>query len=110
MKLNEYQELAQRTANPELTQFEKIENGLMGCCGEAGEAIDILKKYRFQNHELDREKLIYELGDILWYLAQSAVGLGVDLEFIAVKNIEKLMKRYPVKFNAEQSINRDDDK
>ena len=84
MRLNEYQQLAQRTANPKLTQFKKVENGLMGCCGEA--------------------------GDQLWYLAQLATGLNVTLEFIAEMNIDKLRKRYPVKFEAGQSINRDNDK
>ena len=110
MRLNEYQQLAQRTANPELTQFEKVENGLMGCCGEAGEAIDILKKHRYQGHEFNGDKAIEEIGDLMWYIAQFATGIGVTMEEIAIRNIEKLRKRYPVEFNVEQSINRDNDK
>ena len=110
MRLNEYQQLAQRTANPELTQFEKVENGLMGCCGEAGEAIDVLKKHKYQGHEFNRDKAIEEIGDLMWYIAQFATGVGVPMEEIARRNINKLRKRYPIKFNTEQSINRDNDK
>lgn len=75
-------------------------------CGEAGECIDILKKHEFQGHELNEEKLIDELGDVLWYIAQTAVGLNVDLEEIAQHNVEKLKRRYPEGFSADKSINR----
>lgn len=106
MQLNEYQKLAQRTANPKLTNIEKLRNGCYGLCGEAGECIDILKKHEFQGHELNEEKLIDELGDVLWYIAQTAVGLNVDLEEIAQHNVEKLKRRYPEGFSADKSINR----
>lgn len=58
MELNEYQNLAQRTANINDTPGSKIENGILGMCGEAGECADILKKYLFQGHEFDRDKLM----------------------------------------------------
>ena len=45
-----------------------LENGLMGLRGEAGEAIDILKKFLFQGHSLDMKHLAKELGDVAWYL------------------------------------------
>lgn len=45
MTINEYQKAALRTANPRLTLTMQLENGLMGLCGEAGEAMDILKKF-----------------------------------------------------------------
>ena len=45
-----------------------LENGLMGLCGEAGEAMDILKKFLFQGHELDMKHLAKEFGDVVWYL------------------------------------------
>lgn len=54
----------------------------MGLNGEAGEAIDIMKKVLFQDHEFDREHLAKELGDIAWYLAISADAIGYDLETI----------------------------
>ena len=65
---NEYQKLAARTMNPALRGRDVLINGVMGLCGEAGEAIDIVKKHLAQGHELDREGLIKELGDVAWYL------------------------------------------
>lgn len=104
---NEYQELALRTANPDLSPSQSLQEGLMGLCGEAGECVDILKKYLFQGHaELDIEHLAEELGDVAWYLAISAAALGYDLEEIFKINIEKLQKRYPNGFEAERSVNR----
>ena len=75
MTLNEYQKAANRTSG-QLTNHGHIENGVMGLCGESGECIDLVKKATFQGHPLDREKLIDELGDVLWYAAELATGLG----------------------------------
>lgn len=105
MELNKYQEYAQRTSST-IRQNDKIINGCMGLNGEAGECIDIIKKYMFQGHPLDTEKLIDECGDVLWYIAELAAGIGMTLNEIAVHNIDKLRKRYPNGFNAERSINR----
>ncbi|MBP3541844.1 MAG: nucleoside triphosphate pyrophosphohydrolase family protein [Clostridia bacterium] len=94
MQLNEYQALAQRTSNTELA-LDKLTNGLLGLFGEGGECSDIVKKYMFQEHELDKDHLREELGDVLWYVAEVASGLGVTLEAIATENIAKLESRYP---------------
>ena len=104
MTLNDYQKLAYRTSNPDLTNRGLIENGVMGLCGEAGECIDIVKKAMFQGHKLDREKLIEELGDTLWYAAQLATGLDISLDDVAQHNVDKLMKRYPDGFDSERSV------
>ena len=106
MTINEYQKLAMTTLNKELSQKDILINGVMGLCGESGEAIDIVKKYLAQGHELDREHLIKELGDIAWYLAEVATVLDVDLEEVLVRNIEKLKARYPEGFSVEKSLNR----
>ena len=50
-------------------------NSVMGLCGESGEAIDIVKKWMAQGHELDKEHLDKELEDIAWYLAEAAIAL-----------------------------------
>lgn len=85
----------------------RLANGLIGLNGEAGEALDIFKKYLFQAHQLDKEHLAKELGDIAWYLAVSANAIGYDLETIFEMNINKLHHRYPGEgFDAEHSINR----
>jgi NTP pyrophosphatase (non-canonical NTP hydrolase) len=109
MKINEYQKLAMKTLNPELSERDVLINGVMGLCGESGEAIDIVKKHLAQGHPLDKEALAKELGDICWYVAETAQVLGYDLETIMTMNIEKLKKRYPDGFSREDSINRTDD-
>jgi len=107
MTINEYQNAALRTAatdNPE----ELLVNGVMGLAGEAGECIDMVKKWRFQGHKLNFEDLVKELGDVAWYLAVSAFAIGYDLEEILQKNVDKLMKRYPDGFSAERSQHREE--
>jgi len=106
MTPNEYQKLAMTTLNPQLSQKDVLINAVMGLCGESGEAIDIVKKHLHQGHDLDREKLIKELGDIAWYLAEAATALDIDLETVLERNIEKLKSRYPEGFSAERSIHR----
>ena len=106
MTLNEYQKLAMTTLNPALDGKDVLINGVMGLCGEAGEAIDIVKKHLAQGHELDREALIKELGDVAWYLAETAYALGVPLEEVCSRNIEKLRRRFPEGLSEEKSIHR----
>lgn len=106
MTINEYQQAALRTANKSLTPIEQLTNGLMGLNGEAGEAIDILKKHLFQGHELDCEHMAKELGDVAWYLAVSANAIGYDLETVMQMNVDKLKARYPDGFDAEHSLHR----
>ena len=106
MTINEYQKLAMTTLNPELDKKDILINGVMGLCGESGEAIDIVKKHLAQGHELDREHLIKELGDIAWYIAEVATVLDVELEEVLTRNIEKLKARYPEGFSTEKSVNR----
>ena len=108
MTINEYQKLSMTTLNPTLSEKDVLINGVMGLCGESGEAIDIVKKWLAQGHELDKEKLAKELGDICWYLAETATALGLSLEDIMAANLEKLRKRYPEGFDAERSVNRKD--
>ena len=103
---NDYQRQAMALLNPALSRKDVLINGVMGLCGEAGEAIDIVKKHLHQGHELDKQKLAQELGDIAWYLAETAYALDIPLEQILRMNLEKLQKRYPEGFSTERSINR----
>lgn len=107
MTVNEYQNLAMKTLNPALDKKDVLINGVMGLCGESGEAIDIVKKWLAQGHDLDRDKLAKELGDIAWYLAETAYALDISLEEVLRANIEKLAKRYPEGFSPERSRERD---
>lgn len=106
MTINEYQNLAMRTVNPELSKEQMLINSVMGLCGESGEAIDIVKKWYAHGHELDREHLKKELGDIAWYLAEAATALDLDLSDVLECNIEKLKRRYHEGFEKERSVDR----
>ena len=106
MTIHEYQDLAMRTLNPALSPKDVLINAVMGLCGESGECIDIVKKWLAQGHELDREKLAKELGDVAWYLAEAATALEIPLEQILEANIEKLKRRFPEGFSVEASVNR----
>ena len=106
--LNEYQKAAQRTSNTN-RRVSKIKNGLLGLAGEVGELCDHYKKYQYQDHGFDREHMMKELGDVLWYVAELACGLECTLEGIAQMNIDKLKARYPDGFAAEKSLHRAED-
>ena len=104
MKANDYQKQALRTLNPSLSKSEVLINGVMGLCGESGEVIDLVKKHLAQGHELNREKLAKELGDVAWYLAEAATALDISLEDIFKANIDKLKMRYPDGFETKKSL------
>lgn len=107
MRVDEYQQEAMTLLNPALTEKDVLMNALMGLCGESGEAIDVMKKHLFQGHPLDRAKLMKELGDVAWYLAEAATGLGVPLSKILQGNLDKLHARYPQGFDTNRSQNRE---
>jgi len=105
MTANEYQKLAFKTAN-KLNKNEMRLNGALGLCGESGEFADHIKKNLFQGHDLDKEYMTKELGDIMWYVALACTSLDIDLEDVMIGNIDKLKKRFPNGFEKEKSINR----
>ena len=106
MSANDYQRMAMRTAGTYKSDYDMLRNAAYGLNGESGEVIDILKKHEFQGHELDKDKLIDELGDVQWYISLAATSLGVTLEEIMQHNVDKLIKRYPDGFDKSRSINR----
>ncbi len=106
MEANEYQRLALTTLNPALTGKDILINGVMGLCGESGEAIDLVKKHLAQGHTLDKEKLAKELGDVAWYLAETAHAIGYSLSDVLQMNLDKLRSRYPEGFDREKSLHR----
>ena len=121
---NEYQKAALRTAsltgkNKKVSPMVEILlergypvgdlmllNGALGLGGESGEVEDQVKKFIFQGHPLDKEHIAKELGDIAWYLAVAAHGIGYDLDTIFQMNVDKLLARYPNGFEAERSLHR----
>ena len=106
MQANEYQKAAMATLNPALDKKNVLINSVMGLCGESGEAIDIVKKWLMQGHELDKEHLVRELGDVAWYLAEAATALDIPLEAVFQGNLDKLRQRFPNGFDTGASVNR----
>ena len=90
-----YQNAARRTVNLELTDDERLLDASAGLAEEAGEVLSHVRKHLFQGRPLDREAVLLELGDALWCLAIAADTLGVSLQDVAQRNVEKLRSRYP---------------
>ena len=96
MDLNEYQKGALSTAKYETQSFVGLVYTTLGLTGEAGEIANKVKKIIRGDYEIDdalREKLVYELGDVFWYVATLAHELGFTLEAVAKMNLTKLQKR-----------------
>lgn len=77
--------------------------GAIGANSETGEYLDILKKILFQGKEFDdvtKNKLITELGDAIFYITVSLIGLDITLEEVIQSNENKLLERYPNGFDA----------
>ena len=109
MNFSDYQQKAMRSAHVrEPGDLKTLQNAALGLAGESGEVADMIKKVSFQGHQLDERHLAEEIGDILWYCALAATGLGIDLDDIAQGNVDKLMKRYPQGIDQERTIHREE--
>ena len=90
--------------------IERLLTAAVGISAEGGEFTEIVKKMVFQGkpwNEDNREHLIIELGDVLWYVAQACMALEIDIDDVIKGNIKKLEKRYPGgSFNIGHSENR----
>ena len=107
MKFDEYQAAADRVSGGHQTTPDmRVMTAGLGLAGESGEVCDILKKHFRHGHPLADEKLVEELGDVLWYIAEIASAYGWDLEAIALGNLAKLRRRYPNGFTQERSLHR----
>jgi len=107
-RFDHYQNLAKRTANNDLTPSQELSNYALGLVGEAGELVDLVKKFLFHGHDLDQGAIKDEAGDCLWYLAVLLDRAGISFEDVARANIEKLRIRYPGGFTSADSIERRD--
>lgn len=95
MELNEYQEHAIKTMKKDPNPRVALLYFSGAICGEAGEQFEVIKKHIRDGTPLDEQKLIKELGDVLWYIAALAEICDTSLEWIAAENLAKLKKRYP---------------
>jgi NTP pyrophosphatase (non-canonical NTP hydrolase) len=106
--MNLYTEEVLRTYAGEDTLKDKLTLSALGLAGEAGEVIDLIKKWSFQGHPIDQDDLLSEIGDVLWYITLLCSVYGWTLDDAIAVNIEKLRKRYPGDFEAARSINREE--
>lgn len=97
MNLNEYQKEALVTALWSGDDFKDLLHWVLGLSGETGEVSEKLKKIirdkDGQISDADKDELIKELGDVLWYLAVLTHHLGYELEEVGTRNIQKLRSR-----------------
>ena len=93
--LSEYQAEARRTINQGLTDDQRLLDAAAGLAEEAGEVLAHVRKHLLQGRPLDRDSLTLELGDALWCVAITADTLGISLEAVARRNVDKLRARHP---------------
>ena len=106
MTFKDYQKLAERTINTDLTENQKIQHALYGLSSETGEISGIFQK-NLQGHVIKRDELKEEIGDLLWFISEICFLFGFDMGEIAQGNIDKLKKRYPDGFDEDRSVNRE---
>jgi len=98
-------ELDQKGAN-----IERLTTAGVGLAAESGEFLEIVKKMVFQGkpwNDDNREHLIIELGDVMWYVANACIALDISFDEVIKRNVKKLEKRYPGgKFDISDSENR----
>ena len=78
---------------------DQIVNSLLGMSGEVGEIHETFKKHYSVGREINKDDLVKEIGDVLWYLAEMCDAFGFELEDCAVKNIAKLKARHGDSFS-----------
>ena len=95
------------------SNIHRLLTAAVGINAEGGEFMEIVKKMVFQGKpwtDDNREHLIIELGDVMWYVMQACSALEISLEDVVAGNVEKLKKRYPGgEFDVYKSENRSAD-
>jgi len=90
--------------------IERLTTAGVGLAAESGEFLEIVKKMVFQGKPWtpdNREHLIIELGDVMWYVAQACMALDISFDDVVRGNVKKLEKRYPGgSFDVDKSENR----
>lgn len=107
MEIKEFQKVSKRTM-PSDKIIPKTLNCALGIAGEGGEVVDLIKKSVFQGHELDKTKLVEELGDLMFYVSNLATTFNIDMSKVLQSNVDKLAIRFPNGFNFEDSKKRVD--
>ena len=104
--LDEYQSKCIWTARDKMSERDTHMSWSLAIAGEAGELANLTKKVFVHGHDYDQDRVVDELGDILWYIAVYAEALGVPLSEVAARNLAKVARRYPNGFSTDASVNR----
>lgn len=107
MDIQSYQKLAARTLPKLSSEQEDIQHMLFGMMTELGELVDTYKKHYAYGKELDLVNVMEEMGDIMWYWAGMCTITGINTRNTLEVNINKLIARYPDKFEKELALIRD---
>lgn len=107
LSIDRYQKEATRTIDTTLGSTNVVAEALLGLAAETGEVCSLYQK-KMDGHPFNKDDLINEIGDVLWFTAELCTAMDISLEECAVKNLLKLLKRYPNGYSAEDSIARKD--
>ena len=102
MKFADYQKAAVVTKKQWNNKDLELADCGLGLTGEAGEVADMLKKHISGTKMLEGdklEKLKYEIGDVMWYIAALCDAMDFDMGELAQMNVEKLRKRHGDSFS-----------
>ncbi len=92
------------------SNINRLTTAGVGLAAESGEFLEIIKKMVFQGkpwNDGNREHLIIELGDVMWYVMQACMALDISIDSVVERNVEKLKSRYPGgEFDVHYSENR----
>jgi NTP pyrophosphatase (non-canonical NTP hydrolase) len=112
---NKYSKFVKSRAKPSSDVVETFDaskaglaHAILGIAGEAGELLDAIKKVVIYDKELDIDNIVEELGDIEFYMELLRQELDLTREFVILKNISKLEKRYPTKYSDKDALERKD--
>lgn len=102
-----FQELSEKLEG----NYSRLDNAIAGLTGESGEVADVWKKVKYHGLEYTpevKEMFIKELGDLCWYLFQTALALGVSIDEIIDCNVAKLKNRHSNGFSSDYLKNKKD--
>ncbi len=88
--------------------FNPLAHAVMGISGEAGELLDAIKKHVIYGKPLDRDNVVEEIGDLMFYVTALMNELVIMEEEVVLKNVEKLNKRYSEGYSDAAAIARAD--
>lgn len=105
MDIKEYYKAAKRTMNPDLTWEQLKNHALHGIASECGEIHGLYQK-TYQGHEITKERVIDEIGDLCWFIMELCYAEHIDPEAMLEYNVDKLVTRFPDGFSIERSVHR----